>query len=48
MRQWLFDILWFNRESITLAVIIAAVTGPVFAITHEVTMRVMKWAKGKE
>lgn len=35
MKQWMIDLLLFNRDSIALAVVIAAVTGPVFAATHE-------------
>lgn len=40
------DFLHFNSFSILLAILIAAVSGPVFAITHEATLwLVNKWRR---
>jgi hypothetical protein len=40
------DFIAFNSFSICLALLIAAVSGPVFAITHEATLWVInKWRR---
>lgn len=40
------DFIAFNSFSIYLALLIAAVSGPVFAITHEATLWVInKWRR---
>jgi len=36
------DFIAFNSFSIYLALLIAAVSGPVFALTHEATLWVLK------
>ena len=42
----MMDFLHFNAFSIGLAALIAAVSGPVFALTHEATLWVInKWRR---
>lgn len=42
----MIDFLHFNSFSIYLAILIAAVSGPVFAVTHEGTAwLIKKWRK---
>ena len=41
------DFFAFNSFSIYLAIIIAAISGPVFAITHHITERGIGWAQRK-
>lgn len=42
MIQWLTDFWAFNKESLILAVVIAAVTGPIWAVGHEMTKNWMR------
>ena len=46
--NWLHEFWACNKESIILAIVIAAITGPVWAFGHEVTKNLMrKWAARK-
>ena len=42
MMQSIHDFWIFNKESLILAVVIAAVTGPIWAVGHEMTKNWMR------
>lgn len=47
MKQWIYDIYLLNREGLVMLFMASAVSGTVFAITHEATeyaiRRIRQW-----